>query len=137
MNVCRHKQIAWSVLIVASGGLLAGCGSSPTVESYHPQDITAQEALEKALTAWQNSQEPGSLTGGAPKIRVADERWLKGAKLQKFEIGEPLDEDGPAKFPVKLTFDGASVPEEEVYVVVGKDPLWVMTKAEFERNAGM
>ena len=116
----------------------AGCGAKNTTESYHPEDLTAREALEKALTAWQKGEsDPGALAGGKPQIKVADERWLKGDKLQSFEIGEPLDEDGPAQFPVKLTLQGSSAPEDEIYVVIGKDPLWVWTKSEYERSGGM
>jgi hypothetical protein len=121
------------------GGLFAGCGGgTSTVESFHPEDISAKDALQKALTAWQNGQaQPGTVEGAKPEIRVADGRWQQGTKLKSFEIGELLDEDGPAKFPVKLTFEGAAAPEEETYIVVGKDPLWVWTKAEYDRSAGM
>jgi hypothetical protein len=138
MNIGHCKRVVWSTFILAAGGLIAGCGNNATVDSFIPEDITAKEALEKALTAWQNGQEkPGSLPGGKTEIRVADERWSHGAKLKNFEIGEPLEEDGPARFPVKLTLEGAAAPEEEIYIVVGKNPLWVWTKAEYERSAGM
>ena len=133
------NRLVWTFLLFAAGCLCLGCGSKATVESFHPEDMTAKEALEKALTAWKNGQEqPGLIAGTSkPEIRVADEHWLQGAKLKSFEIGEPLDEDGPARFPVKLTFEGASAPAEETYMIVGKDPLWVMSKAESDRSAGM
>ncbi len=126
------KRFVWTFLLLHAGSLCIGCGSKATVESFHPEDLTAQQALEKALTAWKNGQEQPGLVAGtsAPEIRVADERWLKGAKLKSFEIGEPLDEDGPAKFPVKLTLDGAAAPEEETYMVVGKDPLGSATRSQ-------
>lgn len=139
MKIRKQSCLVWTAFMMVVVGLCVGCGSQTTVESYHPEEITAKEALEKALTAWQNGQaQPGPISGtSAPEIRAADERWLKGAKLKSFEIGEPLDEDGPAKFPVKLTLEGADAPEEETYVIIGKDPLWVMTKAESDRSGGM
>ncbi|HEY3967533.1 MAG TPA: hypothetical protein VGM05_23435 [Planctomycetaceae bacterium] len=135
MKFHQSKGLTWTVLMLVAGGLCFGCGSPATVESYHPEEMTAKDALEKALTAWQNGE--AQLIPGEPKIHVADERWVKGAKLKSFEIGEVLDEDGPAKFPVKLTFEGAAEPENETYMIIGKDPLWIMSKAESERSAGM
>lgn len=135
MNIYRQTR---TVILLSACMLCLGCGNQPTVESFHPEEMTSKDVLEKALTAWKNGQaEPGAIPNSKPEIRVADERWMSGAKLVSFEIGEVLDEDGPAKFPVKLTLEGASAPEEETYVVIGKDPLWVMTKAEADRSAGM
>ncbi|MBI3865553.1 MAG: hypothetical protein HY290_27080 [Planctomycetia bacterium] len=137
--VNKTRRLALILCLLAAGSLLGGCGGgTSTVESFHPEDVSAKDALHKALTAWQNGQEkPGTVPGSKPEIRVADGRWLNGAKLKSFEIGEPLDKDGAVQFPVKLTLEGASAPEEETYVVVGKDPLWVWTKAEYDRSGGM
>ena len=124
------------MLLVA--GMLPGCGNRSTIESFTPPELSAREALEKALTAWQNGQEkPGVVEGSKPEIRIADERWQNGAKLKSFEIGDALDDEEDVKFPVTLTLEGVSAPAEEVYVVVGKNPLWVWTKAEYERSSGM
>jgi hypothetical protein len=135
----RKQGPIWGIMLLSAAGVLcAGCGSGNTVESFVPEELTSRQAIEKALTAWKSGQaDPGTLAGGKPKIQVADERWLQGAKLLNFEIGEPLDEDGPSQFPVKLTLEGASDPITETYVVVGKDPLWVYTKSEYERSGGM
>lgn len=138
MNKSHHTRRAWIASLLALVGLMTGCGRSATVESFHTEDEPAKDALNKALTAWQNGQEkPGPVPGTKPEIRVADARWLNGAKLKSFEIGEPLDEEGAVQFPVKLTLEGAAAPEQETYIVVGKDPLWVWTKAEYERSGGM
>ena len=138
MNNRKHGRIWGTLLLLAASALCAGCGSNNTVESFIPEELTSREALEKALTAWKSGQsDPGTLAGGKPKIQVADQRWLQGDKLLNFEIGEPLDEEGPPQFTVKLTLEGASEPITETYVVVGKDPLWVYTKSEYERSAGM
>ena len=138
MNNRKQGRIWRAALLLAASVLWAGCGNRNTVESFIPEELTSREAVEKALTAWKSGQsDPGTLAGGKPQIRVADERWLKGDKLLSFEIGEPLDEDGPAQFPVKLTLEGAAEPLAETYVVVGKDPLWVWTKSEYERSGGM
>ncbi len=136
MKFHQSRGLAWTMLMFLAGGLCLGCGSQATVESYYPEEMTAKEALEKALTAWQNG-EAQQLIPGKPRIQVADERWVKGVKLKSFEIGEVLDEDGPAKIPVKLTFEGKAEPEDETYTIMGKDPLWITSKAESERSAGM
>ena len=135
---CIDRWVKTAALFGALIAVVAGCGGGNTAESYHPEDLTAQQALEKALTAWKNGEaKPDSLAAAKPGIRVTDERWVNGTKLKDFKIGEPLDVDGPPQFPVTLTFDGASEPEKETYVVFGKDPLWVWTKAEYDRGGGM
>jgi hypothetical protein len=127
---------AFCALVLAA--VLLGCGGGATVDSFHPEDLTARESLEKALNAWKNGgQASDSLTAGKTTIRLVDERWKEGAKLTSFEIAEPLDVDGPPQFPVKLTLDGQGEPVAETYVVFGKDPLWIWTKAEFDRSGGM
>src|SRR5262245_16358118 len=116
MITVKTSRLA-SVLFLFAAGLLCGCGGPSTVESFHTKDDSAKDALQKALTAWQNGQEkPGPVPGSKPEIRVADGRWLNGAKLKSFEIGAPLDQGGVAHFPVKLTLEGASTPEEETYI---------------------
>jgi hypothetical protein len=138
MKRCSRSQWTWVVALGVFAGWLAGCGNRNSIESYTPPEISARDALEKALTAWQNGQEkPGVVVGSNPEIRIADERWQMGAKLKSFEIGDSLEDEEDVKFPVKLTLEGAAAPEEEVYVVVGKNPLWVWTKAEYERSSGM
>jgi hypothetical protein len=119
--------------------LLAGCsGGQPSVESFNPKGDAAHEALTTALTAWQNGQaEPGEIKDAEPAVQVSDSTWKSGAKLKSYEIAEEPGGTGPRKFKVKLTLEGAAAPKEVTYVVVGKDPLQVMSEDEYNRDAGM
>ena len=132
------RCFGFRTLILLAAGMAAGCGGGATVESFTPKADAARDALSAALTAWQKGMpQPGTIEGSKPAIEVADTKWQSGAKLKTFEITQALPGDSPRMFSVKLTIDGASAPEEVVYVVAGKDPLWVCTKDQYERSAGM
>jgi hypothetical protein len=133
----KHTLCRGAVLCVLLA-LHAGCSSQTSVQSFTPHKDMAEEALTEALTAWQNGQaEPGMIEGTDPAVQVNDSKWKSGARLKSFEITQSLPGDSPRMFAVKLTLEGAAAPEDVTYVVVGKDPLWVWTKDEYERSAGM
>jgi len=118
--------------------LLAGCGSQTTVESFHPQNDLAREALDTALTAWQNGLEkPGLIESEEPAVQLVDPAWANGAKLSGYEVVAELPGQKPPAFTVKLTLDGATTAEETTFYIVGKDPLQVMRESEFNRSGGM
>jgi hypothetical protein len=126
------------VVLLAMVSLLAGCGKGPTVESFHPQEDVAKEALTTALTAWQNGLEkPGLIETEEPAVQLVDPAWVAGAKLNSFEIVQDFPGESPRKFSVKLNFEGAAAPQEATYYVIGKDPLQVMNQSEYERTGGM
>jgi hypothetical protein len=132
-NVMSNQvsRLACAAMVVVA----SGCSRGPSVESYHPEQDTALEALTSALTAWQNGQTPDELKENTdPEVQIAEPVWDAGSKLKNFEIVEALPGDTPRKFSVKLTLEGASAPEDVTYVVVGKDPLWVMREKEYERG---
>jgi hypothetical protein len=127
------RAVSWLALFAS----LAGCSGQSTVESFHPAQDRAREALETALTAWQNGQEkPGRIETAEPAVQVTDAAWDAGSKLKSFEISD-LPGDSPRKFSVKLSLEGAATPQEITYVVVGKDPLWVMREDQYNRNSEM
>jgi hypothetical protein len=118
--------------------LVAGCGSHPTVESFHPQNDLAREALDTALTAWQNGLEkPGLIESEEPAVQLVDPAWANGARLSSYEVVAELPGQKPPAFTVKLTLDGAATAEETTFYIVGKDPLQVMRESEFNRSGGM
>lgn len=117
---------------------VVGCGEKSTVESFTPPKDIAHEALTTALDAWQNGQaKPGEIENAELNVQVADPQWARGAKLKSYEIVEEQPGDSPRKFTVKLTLEGEATPSERTYVVVGKDPLWVMPEDEYNRSSGM
>ena len=118
--------------------LLAGCGSN-TEKSYHPPAATSRDALTGALDTWKEGREnPGLLDEFEPNLQVADPSWADGRKLQSFEIvSEEQIPDGPQKFTVKLTLADVPEPQTVTYVVLGKDPIWIMREEEYQRPSGM
>jgi hypothetical protein len=133
---CRCFQ---GTALLALSLIIAGCsGGQSSVESFHPKGDVAQEALEAALTAWQDGQpKPGLIEDSDPPVQVQDDAWSAGSKLKSFEIVEALPGDSPRKFTVKLTIEGEADPVEITYVVVGKDPLHVMREKEYNRDNAM
>jgi hypothetical protein len=117
---------------------LAGCGGHPTVESFHPHEDLAREALDTALTAWKNGLEkPGLIDSEEPAVQLVDPAWAAGTKLTSYEVVAELPGQTPPAFTVKLTLEGAASAEEMTFYVVGKDPLQVMRDSEFNRSGGM
>jgi hypothetical protein len=136
-NRIDHRRCG-GVVLLALASLLTGCGRGPTVESFHPQEDVAKAALTTALTAWQNGlAKPGLIETEEPAVQLVDPAWVTGAKLISFAIVQDFPGESPRKFSVQLTLEGAAAPQETTYYVVGKDPLQVMNKSEYERDAGM
>jgi hypothetical protein len=94
--------------------------------------------LTAALEVWKSGQEkPGSIANQKPAVEVQDSVWRSGRKLKSFEIGEEQTvKDGPPRFSVTLTFYDEPASEQSDYVVVGKDPLWVMREKDFQKMSG-
>jgi hypothetical protein len=135
-----HTQHRWHprTTLLALSLIIAGCSGQSSVESFHPKGDVAQEALEAALTAWQNGQpRPGLIEDVDPPVQVQDDAWNAGSKLKSFEIVEALPGDSPRKFKVKLTIEGEAAPVDITYVVVGKNPLHVMREKEYNRDNAM
>jgi hypothetical protein len=136
----NHTQYRWHrrVLVLVLPLLALACSGQSSVESFHPKGDVAQEALEAALTAWQNGQaKPGLIEDSDPPVQVQDDAWNAGSKLKSFEIVQALPGDSPRKFAVKLTLEGEAAPAEITYVVVGKNPLHVMREKEYNRDNAM
>lgn len=121
--------------LLALFSILPGCGTGSSVDRFHPREDAALGALTTALTAWQNGQAMSdAIESSEPAVQMADPTWQAGSKLKSFEIVEALPGDIPRKFSVKITLEGSAVPENVTYVVVGKDPLWVMREQEYEKS---
>jgi hypothetical protein len=134
----RFSFVVWPAVIGALV-LLSGCGGGSTAR-YVPAEQTSRQALEAALTAWQNGQKPDEVTAGPPAVRVVDSWWSAGAKLSQFQILGEETGDGPTFFSVHLVVKGKSKTTERTvrYVVVGRDPLWVYREEDFKtQTAGM
>lgn len=131
----KSPRRLWAAMVL----VLAGCGGGTSEKSYHPPVASARDALTVALNAWKEGQsQPGKIEATNPAVQVADAAWSAGKKLKNFEIlKDEQIPDGPQKFTVTLTLDGAPQPQEVVYVIVGKDPLWIFREEEYRRGLGM
>jgi hypothetical protein len=129
------KSACWGLFVFT---LVAGC-SSPSKEDYIPSENAGKQALEAALTAWQNGKPMERIENpDAVAVQPQDTEWQKGKKLISFSIGEELPStDGPKQFAVRLTFQGSATPVDTVYFVVGRDPLWVFRDRDYQRATGM
>ena len=129
------KRVGFGPLLLC--GLLALAGCSRGTERYIPSEQASRQALEAALTAWQNGRPPGEVAGGPPAVRVVDSKWLAGQKISTFEILGEDSKQGPTFFSVRLTPRGAGQEQVVRYVVVGRDPLWVYREDDYKTSAGM
>ncbi len=138
MSTRHPRYLCRAIALLALSALVSGCGEKVTVESFHPEKDLAREALDTALTAWQNGLEkPGVIDTGEPAVQLVDPAWAAGTKLKSYEVVAESPGDTPPSFTVKLSLEGAAAPEETTYFVVGIDPLLVMRDSEFNRSAGM
>lgn len=69
--------------------LIAGCsGKKP------PEPVDAEQAREllcDVLESWKNGDTIAALRDRSPPVIVADEDWLEGARLTRFQLKDPGD----------------------------------------------
>jgi hypothetical protein len=123
-----------SLALLLAGLFAAGCSKQGEAK-FTPTEARAKQALEKALDAWKGGQpKPGTLKLDAVGVEVVDGIWTSGEKLSGYQIvGEEAGE-GPRFFTVKLTLGKG---ERTVkYAVLGIDPLWVYSEADYKKLGG-
>lgn len=124
----------WVALVSVAALALTGCPRAGE-EKFIPAEATARQALETALNAWKNGQaKPDKLSMGKVSVVVVDPVWTSGQKLSRYEIVSEEPGSGPRWFTVKLTL--ARGEKTEKYVVLGQDPIWVYTEAEYKKLSG-
>lgn len=135
-NVAMPRKLCgWALLAAAAALTAAGC-SKRGEGHLVPSEATAREALETALNAWQGGQtKPETLRAGKVGVEVLDDAWQSGEKLTAYEITAEEGGNGPRWFTVKLTLQKG--PRTVKYVVLGNDPIWVYTEAEYKKLSGM
>jgi hypothetical protein len=116
-------------------GLLAGCNSADE-KRYTPPDTAARQALETALSQWRDGRaKPERFTLGKVTVEVLDQAWASGQKLQAFEVlSEESPGTGPRVYSVKLKTPKGE--QTTKYYVVGIDPLWVYSEADYKKQMG-
>ena len=129
MQSWLNKRSLSSVLCGLALLCAAGCSGRSNTE-FIPAEDYARSALEKALTAWQNGQPP-HIMDVSPAVEAVDRRWKNGAKLANYEILTEESHNGAPSFSVKLTLKQPASEKTVLYIVVGKDPLWVYSEEEY------
>jgi hypothetical protein len=121
--------------VIVAVGLLTGCTTKTPEEKYTPSEGNARQALETALGQWRDGQaQPARFPQGKVNVEVLDQNWASGQKLQAFEIVNEETGGGPRIFTVKLK---TSKGEQTVkYYVVGIDPLWIYSEADYKKQSG-
>jgi hypothetical protein len=114
------------------GAASFGCSSRQRNEDFIPDEKTARRALEAFLAAWQQGNRDQSVPGAKPGIMSGDSVHLAGRALKEFSILGPVAADADRCFAVNLVLDGPREEKRERYVVIGKDPLWVMRYDDYE-----
>ncbi len=114
---------------------VASCGCGKKKDARATPAETARRSLETALTAWKSGSPAGEIAGATPPIQVVDSVWLKGRKLDGYEIlNETTEADGVRGFSVRLNLADPNATEEIQYIVKGISPVWVYRKDDHKRS---
>ncbi len=124
-----------SAMSITMALLAIGCGTSD--RTYIPSQNTARGALEAALNAWKSGAAHGTVKSFQVPIDTFDARWQAGKKLEQFEVLREEPSDGPKTFVVKMKLTDDKEEQEVTYLVVGKDPLLVFRKEDYNKASGM
>ncbi|HEX5445485.1 MAG TPA: hypothetical protein VFW87_16785 [Pirellulales bacterium] len=134
---CRNLRSA-GVVLCCLGLMSLGCGQR-SIHEYVPNDAAARAALTTALDAWKSGKAPDKIGASGPAVQAQDTQWRDGQKLVDYEIVGPapaVAEDPNRRYTVKLTLAGAAEPRETIYIVVGKDPVFVFSQTSYQQLSG-
>ena len=121
--------------VVAAGLLVlaAGCGGADDPNRFFPPDDRARQALDAALTAWQQGSAPGPVPGTAnPVVQFVDSHNGPGRRLRGYTVLGLAPGDGPRVFTVQLKLDGPAAEVRTRYHVLGIDPVWVIRQEDYD-----
>lgn len=113
------RAVAAALLL---GVVVGGCGRPPDIVA-DPE--RAASILETVLAAWRDGETCADLQKRSPAIHVADERWLGGAALTSFTIGEGRPFGPSTRFEVTLVGPPPLGTRKAVYAVSTQPSLSV------------
>ncbi|MDB5388591.1 MAG: hypothetical protein JWM11_4237 [Planctomycetaceae bacterium] len=113
---------------------IAGCSNDGKAKFIPPVE-SARDAIDTMLNAWKSGKAIGPIESVEPAVQPVESRWQTGQKLLNYEILDEIPSDGPTQFRVRLTFAGKPKPEESIYTVLGKDPLYVYWKDDLDKSS--
>jgi hypothetical protein len=130
------RSYVWVLLVTSGLTLLAGCDGTGHAR-YTPKGDEARTAIEAVLSAWREGRAYEKLEA-TPPIRVVDSGRKQGQELEAYEIlNEAPSDGGTVKFTVRLSIKNAKSPTEAVYLVHGRDPIWVYSEDDYGRMLNM
>jgi hypothetical protein len=121
--------------LVAAGLVLvaAGCSATDDPGRFYPPEDRARQALDAALTAWQQGAAPGTVPGTAnPRVEFVDSHNGPGRRLKAYTVLGLAPGDGPRVFTVQLALDGPAAEVRARYYVIGIDPVWVIRQEDYD-----
>jgi len=122
------RALATGLLLVA-----VGCSEQSDPNRFYPPEDRARQALESALTGWQQGAPTGRVPGAVnPAVQLADSQRSPTQRLKAFTILGAAPGDGPRVFTVKLTLENPAAEEKVRFVVLGIDPVWVFRHEDYE-----
>jgi hypothetical protein len=131
------RFLAPAVFVAGALCSAIGCGRAD-VKDYIPADELARKCLTAGLDAWKAGKAPEAIEAAGPAVNMQDSQWKEGKKLVQYEIvGPEKGGDQNLRYRVKLSLAGETAPKEEVYVIYGKDPMWVLSEANYAKMSGM
>ena len=123
------RTLAVGLLVVAA----VGCTEPADPNRYYPPEDRARQALEAALTGWEQGAPTGQVPGTAnPTVLLADNQRSPTQRLKAFTVLGAAPGDGPRVFTVRLTFENPAAEQKVRFVVVGIDPVWVFRHEDYE-----
>lgn len=123
-----------ALIITLSVGCLAGCSNGGTAQ-FIPHVDSAEEALDIALQSWKSGKPLGPIDSVDPVVQPVESRWQTGQKLLSYEILKEIPSDNSKQFQVRLKLAGGLAPEETIFVILGKDPLYVYWKPDLDKSS--
>jgi hypothetical protein len=111
---------------------IVGCGSAQRAEDFVPPEDAARAALDASLKQWAAGDTGQTIPGLTPGVMISDGLRTPGRTLAKYAILGPVPADAPRCFAVNLTLGNPAAELRERYVVVGRDPVWVIRYDDYE-----
>lgn len=111
MRIGRSHLLAGALV---ANLLATGCAGRP---EYVAEPDKAAAILEDALGAWRDGASCDDLRKRKPPVHVADERWLRGATLERFTIDKTAPFGPSTRFEVTLEGPAPLGTKQVVYLV--------------------
>ena len=108
-------------------------GGSPSFDDYNPSSELARAAISASLLAWRDGHPRGPASALGRVVEVSDSERDPKRPLRSFAILGPVGIEDRPGFAVRLDLANPDESLEARYVVVGRNPVWVFRREDYER----